>query len=393
MTPGFPAAPPPEPLRITIVAGLHTEARAATVERLLATVPGSVALHHDLSAAVRGGTAVRTVRDALGVRDWGEVALADDCACCALRDGLVAELRALARARTARHAVVELWDSVEPRAVAETIARHGGAALTLTPVVTAVDPTRVLSCLGNGDDLKDARLAASTHDRRTVADTWARQMEYADILSVREDPAVSERDRELLGQLHPTARRVPQDTEDWARVLSGHADPAAAAAAQHPATARLPWNADRRGVGTLVWRRRRPFHPGRLYEALGALARAAVRSRGRFWLADRPDALLSWDAAGGTLCLENAGPWLAALPETAWDGLTPERRAAATLDWRRDVGDRCQVLAFTSPALDRAALERLLDSCLLTEAEYAAGRAAWKRLPRTFDAFLEPSDR
>ncbi|WP_143673237.1 CobW C-terminal domain-containing protein, partial [Streptomyces griseiscabiei] len=163
----------------------------------------------------------------------------------------------------------------------------------------------------------------------------------------------------------------------------------AAAAAQHPASALLPTDADEHGVTTLVWHRHRPFHPERLYEALEDLCCAAARSRGRFWLAERPDTLLHWDAAGGALCVESVGPWLASLPDAAWDLVPPVRRAAASLDWHPEHGDRCQHLVFTSPGLDRDGLERLLESCLLTDAEYAAGRAAWERLPRPFDTFLE----
>ncbi len=140
---------------------------------------------------------------------------------------------------------------------------------------------------------------------------------------------------------------------------------------------------------TLVWRRRRPFHPERLYAALEDLTCAAARSRGRFWLADKPDTLLHWDAAGGALCVEGAGPWLAALPDAAWEMVPPVRRAAAALEWHPEHGDRCQHLVFTSPGLDRDGLERLLESCLLTDAEYAAGRDAWQRLPSAFDTLLE----
>ncbi|GAA3821474.1 hypothetical protein GCM10023083_63560 [Streptomyces phyllanthi] len=142
-------------------------------------------------------------------------------------------------------------------------------------------------------------------------------------------------------------------------------------------------------MSTLVWHRRRPFHPERLYAALEDLTCAAARSRGRFWLADRPDTLLHWDAAGGALCVETAGPWLASLPDAAWEMVPPVRRAAAALDWHPEHGDCCQHLVFTSPGLDRDGLERLLESCLLTDAEYAAGRDAWSRLPRPFDTFLE----
>ncbi|MFE3416151.1 GTP-binding protein, partial [Streptomyces mirabilis] len=468
----------------------HADARQAAVARLLADVPDSVALHHDLTTAA-AGTVVRTIRDATGIVSAGEAPLVNDCACCALREDLVPELRRLADAGLTRLAVVELWDSVEPKAMAEVVATGG---LRLTSVITAVDPALLLPYLADGDDLAEVGLAAAATDRRTVADTFARQLEYAPVLAVVSSEQADDEDRALLAQLHPTARRVPIDAldvtdgegrgTDWfaparppatgwtppgweadpvhttnaapphgcgspdvatsgAGAIDGAgttadagagadapgADPAApgagprserigsgaggteprsgrtgsalvdaafagfdveaAAAAQHPACALLPAEADEAGVGTLVWHRRRPFHPERLYAALEDLTCAAARSRGRFWLADRPDTLLHWDAAGGALCVESAGPWLASLPDAAWDMVPPVRRAAAALDWHPEHGDCCQHLVFTSPGLDREGLELLLESCLLTDAEYAAGPAAWKRLPPAFDSLLE----
>ncbi|MEV3990109.1 GTP-binding protein [Streptomyces sp. NPDC049837] len=372
-------------LSVALVGGLHSDARAAAVERLLATVPGSVALHHDLSTAPEG-TVVRTVRDATGVLSTDETPLVNDCACCALREDLVPELERLADAGLTRLAVVELWDSVEPKAMAEVVAAAG---LTVSSVITAVDPALLLPYLGNGDDLMEAGLAAAATDQRTVADTWARQLEYAPVLAVLDSPDADDEDRALLAQLHPTARQVPVPDGDLAAAALAGFDVEAAAAAQHPACALLPQEADAHGVATYVWHRRRPFHPERLYAALEDLCCAAARSRGRFWLADRPDTLLAWDAAGGALCVEPAGPWLASLPDAAWEMVPPMRRAAAALDWDPEHGDRCQHLVFTSPGLDREGLAELLDSCLLTDAEYAAGREAWKRLPPAFDALLE----
>ncbi|MFH7594425.1 GTP-binding protein [Streptomyces racemochromogenes] len=375
-------------LPVVIVAGMHADARKEVVERLLRSVRGSVALHHDLAGAA-GGTVLRTVRDASGTLSRGEAPLVDDCACCALREDLVPELERMAAGGPTRLAVVELWDSVEPRAMAEVVAAHGGDRLVLTNVITAVDPALVLPCLGNGDDLAEAGLAAARTDRRTVGDTWARQLEYAPVLAVVDSDEADDEDRALLAQLHPTARRVPAGSVELARAAFAGFDVEAAAAAQHPACALLPQDADEAGVATLVWRRRRPFHPERLYRALEDLCCAAARSRGRFWLADRPDTLLAWDAAGGALCVESAGPWLASLPDAAWEMVPPMRRAAAALDWHPDHGDRCQHLVFTSPGLDRDVLERRLDSCLLTDAEYAAGREAWKGLPAAFDPLLD----
>ncbi|SOD84767.1 GTP-binding protein [Streptomyces sp. Ag109_G2-15] len=388
-------------LSVAVVGGLHAEARRAAVARLLADVPGSVVLHHDLASAV-GGTVVRTVRDRSGIRSAGETPLVNDCACCALREDLVPELRRLAEDGTTRLAIVELWDSVEPKAMAEVVTAGG---LTVTGVITAVDPALVLPYLGNGDDLAEVGLAAAATDQRTVADTFARQLEYAPVLAVADSPEADDEDRELLAQLHPTARQVPIGHGGLAgapasarasaafsplaaAALAGF-DVEAAAAAQHPACALLPAEADNHGVSTLVWNRRRPFHPERLYAALEDLTCAAARSRGRFWLADKPDVLLHWDAAGGALCVESAGPWLAALPDAAWEMVPPVRRAAAALDWHPEHGDCGNHLVFTSPGLDRDGLAHLLESCLLTDAEYAAGRDAWKRLPPAFDTLLE----
>ncbi|AYV31242.1 Putative metal chaperone YciC [Streptomyces sp. ADI95-16] len=376
-------------LPVVIVGGLHADARKEVVERLLHAVPGSIALHHDLATAAEG-TVLRLVRDASGELSRGETPLVNDCACCALREDLVPELERLAGSGLTRLAVVELWDSVEPKAMAEVVAAHGARALELTGVITAVDPALVLPYLVNGDDLADAGLAAAATDQRTVGDTWARQLEYAPVLALVDSGEAGAEDRALLAQLHPTARRVAADGGELAALAFAGFDVEAAAAAQHPACALLPQEADEAGVTTLVWHRRRPFHPERLYEALEDLCCAAARSRGRFWLADRPDTLLAWDSAGGALCVENTGPWLASLPDAAWELVPPMRRAAASLDWHPDHGDCCQHLVFTSPGLDRHGLEQLLESCLLTDAEYAAGPEAWKSLPAAFDALLDP---
>ncbi|MFJ9589469.1 CobW family GTP-binding protein [Streptomyces acidicola] len=385
-------------LPVAIVSGLHADARRAAVGEILRTVPGSVALHHDLTSAVDGAVH-RTVRDAEGLLGSGDVPLVNDCACCALREDLVPELLRLAEGGGHRLAVVELWDSVEPQGMAPVIAA-AGAPLALTGVVTVVDPALVLPYLANGDDLADVGLAAARTDQRTVADTFARQLEYPTVIALADSSpreqggeAADDTDHALLAQLTPGARKVRVESGALGSALSALPagfDVAAAAARVHPACALLPQECDEHGVSTFVWRSERPFHPQRLYAALEDLTCAAARSRGRFWLADRPDTLLSWEAAGGALCVESVGPWLAALPDAAWEMVPAERRLAAAVDWHPEHGDRCQYLTFTSPGLDRDGLSALLDSCLLTDDEYAAGRDRWKHLPHAFDDLLDP---
>lgn len=240
-------------LPVVIVGGLHSDARREVVDRLLRTVPGSVALHHDLATAAEG-TLLRRVHDSSGELSCGDAPLVNDCACCALREDLVPELERLAADGLTRLAIVELWDSVEPKAMAEVVVAHGGDALDLTNVMTAVDPALVLPYLTNGDDLAKVGLAAAATDQRTVGDTWARQLEYAPVLALVDSDDADDEDRALLAQLHPTAHRVPAGSGELAQLAFAGFDVEAAAAAQHPACARLPQEADDAGVTTLAKR-------------------------------------------------------------------------------------------------------------------------------------------
>lgn len=183
-------------------------------------------------------------------------------------------------------------------------------------VVTAVDPLKLLAQLSVADQLSDHRLHTCATDERTVAEALAHQIEYAGLLTYTQSPdAVGSAELDaglaMLRQLHPTARRVPLGVGQLIGAATAGFDVAAARDQVNPAMALLPQRAEEAGVATLAWRRRRPLHPGRLYEALDELVPAAQRSRGRFWLANRPDLMLGWDAAGGSLAVEECGSWLA----------------------------------------------------------------------------------
>jgi hypothetical protein len=67
-----------------------------------------------------------------------------------------------------------------------------------------------------------------------------------------------------------------------------------------------------------------------------------------------------------------------------------ERRVAAAAEWDARYGDRIQLLTFTAQGLDADGTRELLDSCLLTDEELAAGEACWKTLPDAFGELLDP---
>ncbi|TYB56527.1 hypothetical protein FXF51_42840 [Nonomuraea sp. PA05] len=351
------------PTPVVLVAGLHGAARTAAVERLLAGHPGSLAVHHDLGR-VTTGLITRTVRDASGVRESAQVRLAHGCVTCTVREDLLPRLIALAP--TAPLLIADLWDSVEPRSVAEAVdCPEAHDLLRLTAVLTAVDAAAMPEDLTRGERLIEVGKPAAAGDQRFLAEVLTRQIEYGTGLVPH---GGDEEDQELTAAvLTHLAPFTPVHPVTAMPAVTGTALCTSELAERvEPATAQLPGDARTDEITTMVWHSRRPLHPGRLFEAVDELVTESVRSRGRFWLATRPSRLLAWDAVAGIVSVEDAGPWLAALPEAAWDLVSPARRLAASLDWHCEVGDRVQHLVFTGPDLDGERLRALLDSCLTT---------------------------
>lgn len=112
-------------------------------------------------------------------------------------------------------------------------------------------------------------------------------------------------------------------------------------------------------IDTVVFRDPRPFHPGRLHDAITHHLTSdnvgrIVRSRGFTRLATRAGRVGSWSTAGDVLDLD---------PTTmlSWDSDSP-------------IG---QEIVFFGLGLDAAALEATLAQCLLSPEELAVGPAAW----------------
>ena len=393
---------PKKPLPVVVVTGLHQEQRRRAVLELIADSPAAIVLHHDLSRAAQGEV-VRRVWDHDGAALMVRATLTNDCPCCAMREDLLPYLRQIARAGQHRLAVVELWGGSDPQPLVETIAHAevDGQSMEefveVKGVVAAVDPLRVIPELSTGDLLAEHALHTTADDERTVAESLAHQFEYADVIAVAHDPGSQESDERraglaMLRQLRPTARIVRLGVGELTPAATTGFDTEAAAYRVSPAAAQLPQQCEHDGVTTLLWRRRQPLHPERLHQALDRLVPCAQRSRGRFWLANRPDVMLAWDSAGARLTLEDCGPWLDCLSDEEWDLHPPERRIAAALEWDARYGDRVQLLSFTAQGLDADGISELLDSCLLTDEELATGETGWKALPDGFEGLLDPVD-
>jgi len=357
------------------------------------------------------GAGKTTVLHHLASQSGARVAVVDS------QGDLLAEVESLAQAGQHDHVVIEAAATDEPLGIADAFAfedQHGGQApvvMHLDTLVTVVDASRFLQDFHDADFLS-ARGLADADDDRTVVDVLIDQIEVCDVIVVNKIDLV---DAGQLGRLHVVlhalnpradivdashgnvaAERVlgtgrfdidaTPNAAGWQAALQGDAVPAAA------------------GVSTLLYRRRRPFHPQRFADLIHTDWMRehgdVLRSHGLFWLASRMDIAGDWSQAGGVCRPGAAGAWWAAIDAEEWpsEGLA---RAAIEADLLEDglpaeYGDRRQELVLTGIDLDSDALLARLDACLLTDEEMAAGPETWATYPDPFpdwgDAFDDVHD-
>lgn len=384
-------------VELIVVAGGTTPVGRAGVERVLthalASSPCTAVVHHDLRGLPRG-VVHRRVRT--GVADDTTVLEPVDGL---LPDVLREDIRGLsARADIAR-IVLHLDPVLEPEQVCHAIAHveTGGAVVT-----DAVDLLGVVTVLDAGSWFADATCAEVTADgvtdrdladlgdeERTIAQLVVAQAEFADliVLAGTAEPWELARLDAVLDRLAPLATRLPLAALDDRVLLAELPVGARRGVPESPHAPLLRGQPPLQPVGGIVlltFTARRPFHPGRLHHAIDVLLSGVVRTRGRVWLATRPEATLWLESAGGGLEIGYAGEWLAEHDPQAWALADPERAAAAALRWHPLWGERAQELTVLLHDADPDHIEATLRAALLTPGELAGGEAAWRAYPDPF---------
>jgi len=170
------------------------------------------------------------------------------------------------------------------------------------------------------------------------------------------------------------------------------------------------------GITSFIYRARRPFHPGRLYDIfldpnfvfhgsvreesaekadLKNLQKVAaakqeqrtkemgglMRSKGFIWIATSQFFMGAWQQAGNVLRIRPARPWLCEIKHM-WEGSPSEPEILKEMmqengeEW--PYGDRCQEVVFIGKDLNHSRIQKILDECLLTNEEMNMGPRAWQ---------------
>jgi G3E family GTPase len=379
---------------LVVLCGTVREGVERTIGRMRELDPGVVVLHHELHDLGRGRVHRRLRRGADDERTVLE--LAHGCVSCTIREDVLPTLAALTG--TVDRVVLHLDPRLEPEPVCWALGAvlfepgEGRAACTaadlvdLRGVVAVLDTDTWLDDATGDATLPERGLSTLPDDERTVAQLAVGQAEFADVL-VTAGPQATGRTAAVLDRLAPTAPRLTTDTACHRLFCAGLGPDArrgVPGGVHDPLLRGTPPLEESGGVRTLLFSERRPFHPDRLHDAIDTLLDGVVRTRGRVWLATRPDAVLWLESAGGGLRIAHAGDWLDGADEQAWADAGDQRRALAALSWHPRWGDRAQDLVVLCHEADPDDVDAALRRALLTDAEIAAGEDAWAALPDPF---------
>lgn len=319
----------------------------------------------------------------VGQQDDSLVALQNGCICCTLKMDLVQQLSGLIYTNRFDYIVIEASGICEPAPIAQTISsypklypqftRKGIAKLDC--ICTVVDAVRLRDEFAEGKDLMRQDL-----NEDDLASLVIQQVEFCNMILLNKASDVSDTERArikaILRQIQPEAEIIECDycNVDLDRLLNTNLfdfDKVLTSAKWLEAMEddddledEESGEALEYGIGTFVYKRRRPLDLARFDEFVARhWPKSVIRCKGICYFRDEMPTCYVFEQAGRQIGLQNAGQWYATMPKAELDELLA-REPKLRADWDPKYGDRMQKLVFIGQKMDQAAISAELDKCL-----------------------------
>ncbi|PLR74851.1 GTP-binding protein [Bacillus sp. UMB0728] len=370
---------------VTVLSGYLGSGKTSLLNHILANREGLkvAVIVNDMSevnidaAMVKQGGFSRT--------DEKLVEMQNGCICCTLREDLMIEVEKLAAQGDIDYIVIESTGISEPVPVAQTFSYADedleinlSSICRLDTMVTVVDAYRFWQDFSSGESLLDRQEAAGDSDEREVVDLLIDQIEFANVILLNKIDLTERKAAEeltaVLRKLNPGADiietihgAVPLDRVLNTKLFDLEQAGQNAGWIKELNHEHIP-ETEEYGISSFVYRRRKPFHPGRFMQWLERWPAEIVRSKGFIWVAGREDTAGLLSQAGPSLILQGAGAWIASLPEAEREQILSEDPGLKE-SWDEITGDRQTELVMIGIKMDRRAIEDSLDVCLICEEE------------------------
>ncbi|MFS0749786.1 GTP-binding protein [Oceanobacillus sp. 1P07AA] len=327
------------------------------------------------------------------------VELQNGCICCTLREDLIQEVDNLTKLDI-DYIVIESSGISEPIPVAQSFMYEDEELkinlsdhCRLDTMATVVDANRFWDDYGSGDSLLDRNQEVNESDEREVIDLLIDQIEFANIIILNKVDLVDKEHMEelmaVLKQLNPEAQIiktkygvVPLEAILHTGLFDFEKASQGAGWIKELNEEHIP-ETEEYGISSFVYRRNRPFHPERWNEWLNNWPNTIIRAKGFFWLASRNDVTGLLSQAGTSLSIQGAGKWIATYPKEEQESLINEDPNLLD-NWDSKYGDRMNELVFIGIKMDKQAIMKDLDKCLLTNLEMESD---WNKLIDPLPAF------
>ena len=352
----------------------------------------------------------------VGKKDDSLVALQNGCICCTLKMDLVEQLKEIVDMQKFDYIVIEASGICEPAPIAQTICsiptlgpqyvKNG--VLRLDSIVTVVDALRMKDEFAGGDDLMKDNI-----DEEDLASLVIQQIEFCNIILLNKAAEVEPKDldklKHIIKAIQPKAeifecnygdvdldKIVNTRKFDWETVATSagwiqeieaernedhhdHDDHDDDDEHEHDEHEHHHHDHDHHhhhhhddegeaeeyGIGTFVYYSRKPFDLG-LFDDFVARKwpRDVVRAKGICYFADERDMCYVFEQAGKQKTVKQAGQWIATMPKDQLDELLA-REEQLRKEWDDKVGDRMIKIVFIGQHLQKEAICKELDKCLV----------------------------